>query len=414
MPRLAWPWRRLPRATPRNPDSAPPPDVGTKVAESPYATVVTVGSIMRTVSALCWVLATSGCLISEPINQAPTVTIIAPDHIYRAQPATFRAQVADPDGVDDVSETTVAWSVLLTPCESATEDLWRAVRPEIGATLIMRPVGREGFCLRAQVRDRHGAEGRSPVLGRIPENKTPVATLTLSPKAPASGIYPLYSQIRLSAEGSRDDDGDVLGYSWTATDATMADVALDACDDSGSQKNLVRCLNLTTPGQFTVTVVVAETNVPSGTAAATTSATTTIVVADDQPPCLVLSQIEPNPESLPLVILPSEGRRRFSIRQVKDDGHPLPAGPRGEPTFLWSVWESSRWEALPGDRAEYDMGAYLFSDVRPGRSVRVAVQVFDPVHAKKQAAIETACKDKDLCEDPVGCVRRVAWTLRFQ
>lgn len=375
---------------------------------------MTVGAIiMRTISALCWVLAASGCLIAEPINQPPTVTIIAPAHIYRAQPATFRAEVADPDGLDDVSDTQVAWSLLMSPCETATEDMWRSARPEIGSTLTVRPTGREGFCMRAQVSDRHGAQGRSVALGRSPENQAPVALLTVLPKVPSGGAYPLYSQVRLSAEGSRDEDGDVLGFSWKAMDASGADLALGACDNANVENPKIRCLTGTKPGDILVTVVVTESNVPTGTAPATASATATFTVADDKPPCLVLSQIEPNPETLPLVILPSEGRRRFSVRQVKDDGHPLPPGPRGEPGFLWSVWEGNAWEALPGDRADYDIGSYLFTDVRPGRSFRVAVQVFDPAHAKKQAAVEAACKDKDLCEEPVGCMRRVVWTVRF-
>jgi hypothetical protein len=270
------------------------------------------------------------------------------------------------------------------------------------------------------VRDRLGAEADSAPLELTPTNQAPVAVLarddgTASPmQATLAGPprAPLWSTVRVSGAGSSDPDSDRLTYVFSGRAPGGGELVLTACPDRPAEEP-VRCFVLEQPGAHTLTLTVSD-----GSA---TSPPSTLVVtaAEDAPPCIAPDGLEPDPVRTPLVILAADEAmpRSFEVKRVLDDGHPLPPGPRGRAGFVWYVEQGRGWERLTGyDRPEREIGPALFDDVRPGKTFSVRVVVQDPPRSEPRAvrALEDACKDRELCEEPKGCLRWATWKVRVQ
>jgi hypothetical protein len=223
---------------------------------------------------------------------------------------------------------------------------------------------------------------------------------------------PLYSLVRVSAAGSRDEDGDrPEPRTFTVRGPSDVESPLKPCGGDGAKNELVRCFEAEHAGDHVVTLVVTDGDADSA------PATLTVRVAEDGPPCIDTEQTEPDVIRASVVLMaPDEAPRTFAIRRVADDGHPHPPGPRGGTTFVWSIRQAGGWTRLLDSVPQRLVGAFLFDDVRPGRTYDVRVEARDPARDNGRAtfALDQACKNERLCEEPKGCFRWVGWTVRFQ
>jgi hypothetical protein len=347
----------------------------------------------------CALAAVSGCLLyTDTINQAPTVKLLPPAAVHPRSPATFRAEAQDPDG----DQVQLGWSTLPGGCASISASAWAAAGEQNGFAFMVTPGSRDRFCVRVVARDDSGAEAQA-VVDVEPENRVPVARLALRPATAPGALVPIFSTVKLDATGSDDPDGDDVLRTFEVKDAAGMAIMLDECGST------TRCFVAERSGAYVATLAVSD-------GALTQTATVVFNVAEDQPPCI--EQTDPA-VAIPVVVLPADGpSRRFEVKQVRDDGHPFPAGPRGRASFHWFAGrgEAGALVRIVGhDRPELDVGANLIDDVRPGDVARVRVEVRDPEREKpSELRALDACADRAVCEQPAGCVRWITWTLRFQ
>jgi hypothetical protein len=343
--------------------------------------------------------APGGCLLyTDPINSAPEeVTIVRPASLHAGKAARFTAWARDRDG-DAMS---FAWSRAERPCAGAGPDDFGG--PQAGETLELTPRARQAFCLRLTATDEHGAAADAVTQLFEAENLAPQAGLELVSPAPRADVFPLFTSFRLSAERSRDEDGDELKLEWRVRDGAGTAVAVVGC---GTRQI---CFDAVSSGRYLAEVVVSD-------GPGQDRRELVLPVAEDRPACLEATEPTIGTETIVLV---DERPRRFEVRQVSDDGHPFPPGPRGGPRFYWFTARGSEpWqrEPSPVDRASFDVGPALFDDLRPGSRLRVRVEVRDPEHdgAAAAAVLRGECGDRGVCEQPARCARWVSWTVELR
>ena len=340
------------------------------------------------------------CLLyTDPINSAPKVTMIAPATVHPHERVTFKAQASDPDG-DAVS---LDWYAVARKCAEVGAE-WGD--PTTTDVFTLEVPDHNPFCVRLVARDRHGASVAAEPYQGIPVNRVPVPTLTVDP--PSAGSFPLYTNFRLTAAPATDEDEDPVTFTWKGVDPTGAEMelGLGSCDPPRPD---VRCFSAVRPGMYSVTVMANDGRQDSK------PVSVTLPVLEDAPPCIEVT--DPSDDTR-VVVLPVTGSRSFEVRQVRDDGNPLPPGPHGGPTFQWLVANegSTDWVKKLGFDRLFPVGAAGFEGARPGSSYRVRVEVRDPQHESmaELRALDGACHDDDVCELPDKCVRWVTWTVRFQ
>jgi hypothetical protein len=348
-----------------------------------------------------------GCLLyTDPVNAPPVVTIVtSPAAIYPNQSVTLEADGSDPDG-DHVSFT---WWTVPGLCSEATPADWSAAMPASADRVFsLQVLGHEAACVRVIGRDSHGAAAEPRYIELAPRNRPPRVTLTVPG---ATGAVPLFSTVRLEAGPLVDEDGDELTFKWKAVDPAGAPVTFARCD--GPVEEHARCLAAERTGAYMVTVEASD-GVP---ASAPATSTVSVAVGPDQPPCIEAT--DPSAETGVVVLAVTDPPRRFEVRQVKDDGHPFPAGPLGKASFQWFTARegSAIWtRALGYTEATFDVGASRFDDARPGSVFRVRVEARDPQRENPAAwrELEAACEDRAICRLPESCVRWMTWSVRFR
>ncbi len=347
----------------------------------------------------CALAAVSGCLLyTDTINQAPTVKLLPPAAVHPRSPATFKAEAQDPDG----DQVQLGWSTLPHRCPPLMDSAWAGAVERTSSIFMVTPMSRERFCVRVVARDEYGAEAHA-MTDVEPANRPPIARLEISPATVGGAPLPIFSTVKLDATGSGDPDGDEVNRTFDVKDATGMAIKLDECGA------VAQCFSAERSGAYTATLAISD-------GVETRTTTVPFNVAEDQPPCI--AQTDPV-VAIPVVVLPADGpARRFEVKQVRDDGHPFPAGPRGRASFHWFAGrgEAGALARIVGhDRPELDVGATLIDDVRPGDVARVRVEVRDPEREKpSELRALDACADRAVCEQPAGCVRWITWTLRFQ
>jgi PKD repeat protein len=104
----------------------------------------------------------------------------------------------------------------------------------------------------------YGSIGEYAITGSIPAANTQVAPIAVVAATPTSGTAPL--NVSLSAAGSSDSDGTIVGYSWNFGDGSTA---------SASTANKV----YSTPGTYTVTLTVTDNHGLTATSSTTITVT---------------------------------------------------------------------------------------------------------------------------------------------
>jgi hypothetical protein len=358
-------------------------------------------------------LTAQGCLLfTTPVNSPPSVKILPPSGpIVRGQKIKLIASVSDPDGGGVKLEWTTTTSMeacqqpldisqrpTMMPVESPPGD------PEFSPTF--PPGDATTLCVWVLATDPQGATAFDARLISS-ENRPPVAAITvLEPSTRTSGgLYELHSTFHLSAATSSDPDGDMimdpqfqlLEFPPAATPIPM----LVDCPNK-TPTPLVKCLDVGGfAGAYTITLTVSDGIVPSALAM------TTLMVDQDHPPCV--SDTDPRLDASPVVLDPSKEAKTFTVKEILDDGAPLPTpadGAHDAPTFAWKVRRNGgAWQAIVG----YDTVPALTlpeNTYATGDVVDVNVTISDGVAMHLQPACDPRC--------PAGCPQSAQWTVEYR
>jgi hypothetical protein len=360
-------------------------------------------------------LAAQGCLLfTTPVNTAPKVTILPPsDSTFRGKPITLIASVSDPDG----GVIKLEWSTSMGAC---SQRLDASQRPQ--TMIVESPPGDPEFtftfgpsdpqmvCVWVLATDPQGATDLDARTISA-QDRPPVAAITvLEPSTRTSGgLYELYSTFQLSAATSSDPDGDPI-QKPTFQILSFPDAAMPTGPGSKPQlvpcsssmpSDFVQCLYVGAfAGTYTVSLTVED---GLGMNAVTM---TNLLVDQDHPPCV--SDTDPKLDASPIVLDPSEAKT-FTIKEILDDGAPLPtpaAGAHAAPSFAWKVRRNAgAWQPIVG----YDTISALTlpgSTYATGDVVDVNVTISDGVAMHLQPACDPRC--------PVGCPQSSQWTVEYR
>lgn len=386
-------------------------------------------SLLLLASGLC------GCLLyTDPINEAPVVTVVPSGPVLRGAATLFTVSI-----VREGSPVNVRWASFAAKdggCDWVTAAEWSALPPGDGlssdAPYVYQTESLLPTCVCALVADREGAHGLD-CERVVAETPIPVAVITDLTGAPVLGQWSKCSQIALSAAASSFLASDPVTFAWTldyaGPDPVKGKAArLAPCTSAPPPlAGAYQCFYAPVPGVYAVTLTV--TDAPAGAiAAAKTSPVTKLdlTVLDDTPACLA----QASPDIAAKWILGNQYESRtFTVSSVQDDCEPYPER-RDTPTvqrasFIWSVKDGTRgkttWEvqANPSNLNSFTVDPQSFPAARPGDTIELRVEVRDsPAQqlfrmngplCQENVAI---CCGSDGC-DAGGCVRWTTWTVQF-
>jgi hypothetical protein len=390
-------------------------------------------------------LGISGCLFTDPINKAPSVTMATstpPEQWFRGATVEFRATATDDS--DAPSAVVLKWAEFTSNdsgCAWITAAIWTSQGKAVsGCSGTSSEVpcdyslsASEAKCLCVQAADRQGATAQA--CQRIkPVTPPPIAVITDDSGLPPGSACPLYSNIRLSAENSIFAAGDPVSFSWdlqyTGTESTGKSIRLVPCPGISADKaDQHRCFAATAPGTYQVNLTVNDTatNPPKGTAQLA------IRIKDDAPACIALT--DPDVHAKVILLARNTGlggsyeSRTFKVYNVADDGqpYPYPGDPDDGPQFVWSVYDSTQanpgWASASNSSSAFTVSQALFPNVRSGDSIKLRLEVRDtPTQAYYQNEGKWICDaNQDLCcglnacgGTSTDCIRWTTWTVQFQ
>jgi hypothetical protein len=389
---------------------------------------------------LAWGLC--GCLLyTDPINEAPVVTVVASGPVYRGETTYFTVAVERESG-----PVTVRWASFSAKnegCDWVTAAEWNLLPAEGGlstdAPYAYWTESGLPICLCAMVADPQGATGVD-CERVVAETPVPVARITDLAGAPVVTQRAKCSQIELSAAASSFLPFDPVQLQWTldysGPEPTRGKAArLAACADrTPTSPGAYQCFYAPVPGTYRVTLTV--TDQPPGNMAAKTSPVTQvdITVLEDAPACLVQSSPEVTAKWILLARSTTLGSkyeaRTFTVSSVQDDCEPFPerkdTSTAQKATFIWSVKDGTRdsetWEvqANPSNLNSFTVDQQSFPAARPGDTIGLRVEVRDTPAQQLFRMNGPLCLDSvpiccgsDGC-DAGGCVRWTTWTVQFQ
>ncbi|HEX7598849.1 MAG TPA: hypothetical protein VF518_11585 [Polyangia bacterium] len=389
-------------------------------------------------------LGLSGCLFTDPINKAPAVTMATstpPEQWFRGSTVEFRATATDdsdaPSGIllkwvdFNSNDSGCAWITAATWTSGKAVSGCSGTGSEVPCDYVLS--SSEAKCLCVQAADHQGATAQA--CQRIkPLTPTPIAVITNDSGQPLGSAFPLYSNIRLSAENSIFAPGDPVSFSWdlqyTGTDSTGKSVKLAPCTGISADKaDQHRCFTATVPGPYQVNLTVNDTatNPPKGTAQLA------IRINEDTPACIALT--DPDVHAKVILLARNTGlggsyeSRTFKVYSVADDGqpYPYPGDPINGPQFVWWVYDPTQanpgWVSASGSTSSFTVSQALFPNVRSGDSIKVRLEVRDsPTQTYYQNRGPWICDaNQELCcgQNPCGgtstdCIRWTTWTVQFQ
>ncbi len=359
-----------------------------------------------------YLAAIPGCLLSEPINVEPTITITGPQALHRGETPTFVAVPTDSDST--VDSLRVDWGRGAI-CPTTIDLAKTAPVQGRGLNFSLKDLTLGPVCVWAVVTDAHGASAFSTLNAKV-ENRVPVAQIALPATVgsaknslPTELMVSLYTMVRLSGAGSRDPDpGDKLSFQWSVTDP-LGQVARPLRCPEGSNPEVELCFSADSPGVYVVTLLVLD-----GNDAPSEPALFRVQVRKDGPPCIVPEQTRPRVTLDRLIKRPGE-IVKLEVGQVQDDGDPSPPAP-GQATrssFVWSFrpGKSGDFQRLGGVSLNFFQ---LSDDFRSGDIVQVRVEYEDRINREQELA---ACRKRDvlLCavEPMSACYQAVTWTVEY-
>ncbi len=350
-------------------------------------------------------LAAAGCF-TGPINHPPEITVGGPPTPPRKQPEPepYTANASDPDG----DHPKVSWYVAHSPCTDANDRAnwppttdWIASTPPdklmIDGSDIDAP-----FCVWAFATDSRGAV-RAGNFSVEPQDQAPTANIrVVAPNpSPNSTLYPLYSTIELSPDGSSDPEGDDLQWMWTLQ-APPGSAAMRMDCNAGHM-----CFTADVRGDYQVTLVAMDPLGKTGTI------TRTISVNADQPPCIESESTMPSDQLLTPIQYDSKTNtpNQISVGAVLDDGDPYPS-PVLVPMLHFHWYISKNGEPFLPVGNDFNF-LPLDSNQAPGSLVKVRLEVMDRNPATATALFGCAA-DKDFCAAVAGCFQRVSWSIEYR
>jgi hypothetical protein len=403
-----------------------------------------VGRLHQVCLVLAAALGLAGCLLfSDPINKAPTVTVSTSDSpIYRNQPATFVATVADDK--DPSSVLRLRWDRFDAQgesCQWITHASWRsAAALPYGMSDVrytFTPSTLKAACVCAEVIDSNGATGQGCSPPITPISLPPTAIIIDESGALSNQPRALCSPIRLSAEKSLSPSGDPLQFEWAieysgtdpGTDPAGKSIKLAPCDGATPNDGTHRCFVAGVPGTYTVRLTVTDTPDPTSISTKRTSDPFVIPVKEDAPPCIRRSDPDAYAQ-LTLLSRGSDQSRTFKALSVDDDCEPYPAlaSSKAATQFAWSVLDLTQ-PASSGEEAwvpqadtgdSFTVSQSQFPNARPGDSIKIRLEVRDSMVQEFYRKKGVVCPDTtDICCGPGGCtgandcVRWTTWTVQF-
>ena len=350
-------------------------------------------------------LGAAGCF-TRPNNHPPEITVGGRSAPQRKQPGLepYMANASDPDG----DQPKVMWYVAQSPCTDANDRAnwppvtdWMASTPDPDKLMIDGSDIDGPFCVWAFATDSRGAVRASNFavdpLDQPPTPNIRVVAPNPSPNSTTNVLYPLYSTIELSPDGSTDPEGDTLTWSWMLQPPPGSGAVRADCNNGHE------CFTADVQGNYEVTLMASD---PTPK---TVSTSLTITVNGDQPPCIMktapLYQLQ-----TPRLFDPTMPYVR--VDEVDDDGDPYPSPlPAQTLHFRWSLSVNGGGFAPAG--ADFHL-LPLPSSENPGVIVKVRLEVLDRNPATANALFGCG-DDKDFCYAGAGtgCPQRVSWSYEY-
>lgn len=378
----------------------------------------------------------SGCLLyTDPINEAPKVTISGPETVDRGQPAEYWITTLEDE--DDL--TTVEWAAIRAVnqgCSAITNADWPFAIETKGpldrdAPFAFEPPTLDVMCICARATDSHGAVGfSSPCVRLVPSNATPKAKIDDVEGLASGASRPLCSTIHLSADKSEfpTSKNDQVDFKWSATDPGGASIQTGDCGGVADGVKVQHfCFYAGVPGTYTVTLSITDTPLFSGGGGPLTSAPVTFVaqVAADRP--AYLRRTAPEWDAQVIVLSSSaDDSRTFEVTSVDDDCEPIPA-PVGkkEARLRWSIWDGTqlnpKWDYQASSSKTFAISRARFPNALPGDTVKIRVEVRDtaadnlyqtPGYSPCPEQTDICCEGGDCTAAPPP-VRWTTWTVLF-
>jgi len=347
-------------------------------------------------------VAQSGCLLNQPVNDAPKVTVQKPDVVYFNSVVTFTASVTDADG----DRVDLAWRHADGVCPpDVAPSSWPRTPAAAGSSFDVN-AGDGPSCVWVFATDSHGAVAVDHFELK-PVDRAPTLDLkVVSPTQPAV-TYPLYTAFELAALGA-DPEGDGLSTTWAPLAGPDGSSAmLVPCTRDGSHQ----CFTANLPGTYKVSATVKEEIGERGPALTSAPQSLTLVVAPDALPCLGETS-PPLPMAGGMLLSAPDEDRTFQVLAVQDDGDPFQVSTGGTTSFRWSVTDPNLVTTIapPSFTSFFPLRGDLF---HVGDTVYVRLDIKDRGSDTRSLA---TCHDTDaFCEDPMrpGCLQRVTWKVVY-
>jgi len=392
-------------------------------------------------SALPGVLGLAGCILfTDPINEAPVVTIDPPSGpVVSGNSVSITGRATD----DQDSDISLEWRVFTNPknlvCSSITAADWPPMTPTTpllasGVSYEFKPSAPDTVCVCARATDHYGASSFQ-CLAFTPSNPLPVADIVdASSTGLGSGKFRLCSQIHLSAEGSKIPPGDTPTFTWSGNDPSGTLLQPIDCTGVTTKKEQHFCFSASAPGTYTVNLSIEDKYTSDGKAHTSDKVQAQFVasVAADTPACLQRTE----PDIFAHTILLSRSSdlgssyqsRTFVVDSVDDDCQPFPQTSTSQTPvqLVWSIWDgtsaSPGWAYQSASANSFVISQSRFPNARPGDTVKLRVEARDkPTQDQYQRKInyQPCPGDLDTCCDggtcgSSPCVRWTTWTVQFQ
>jgi len=347
-------------------------------------------------------LASSGCLLSTPVHEAPALTAITgPSEIHRLQMNLFKVTTTAPK---------VEWGKRDGTCPA---DLGTLERSTLGETLqsnslsvSLSPNKVGPICLWSLATDENSAQNLVWKDVNV-TNVAPVALVSTSTPFLATALqFDLYAQVRFSSAGSVDPDGDALAtYAWSITPASGEAIVATPCALPANGSEL--CFSPPGPGKYAIALVVTD-----ALGKASLAGTLDIRIAPDRPPCL--RDTEQSAAGAKILLRRWDEDVALAVA-VDDDGDPFPPREKqpSKVAFTWffrklAAGKESNFAPLTDySQATFRLAGESFLQ---GDEVQVRVEVTD------RTGIPVECPlGDDLCEKQItsGCSQRLTWKVRY-
>ncbi|MDX2023127.1 MAG: hypothetical protein SF187_23030 [Deltaproteobacteria bacterium] len=353
-------------------------------------------------SVLC--AANAGCLLSEPINEAPEVgPIKGPDKIGRNSSQQFTV---------DADTAALQWGWLPGACPA---DLAARPRATLGAAVSgpafsVKTETPGPVCVWVLAQDSQGAE---TLVWKdvVVENQGPTATISFKGLLPtATPVFALYQELMI-AGGAMDAEKDgVMAFAWTITLPDGSTMPGTPCAEPNDGS--VLCFSPPTPGKYAAHLAVTDSLGMAGAIASTS-----FEVRPDQLPCVR----DTESGGAGTILRRWDEDVAFTVA-VDDDGDPFPPreGQSSKVDFVWLLRkkETGRQNQMARvtdyNQASFRLPAQSFVQ---GDEIEVRVEVLDRMAVPLNCAeSEASCVRASANAPSSGggqCSQRMTWTVRY-